>query len=115
MMDFKRKFISVWHKFLHFARYDNDLAVEERRLKWTKAQMNVLASGGWPDYKEWLESLMFDYFHIGRNENISPEKRLTCDAKANTIDMIIEETERSKDLIDNQEKNVEHLRRKSAG
>ena len=59
-------FKKIWQDFKARFRKIDQIGLKEQKLKWAKACMSVRMLGTFPDFKDWLDSLMVDYFRKSR-------------------------------------------------
>lgn len=88
----------------------DEIERREKDIRWAKARLSIKAN---EDFKNWLRKIMFEYFELSMQENISFEEHIQWKAKAKAIEFILEQIEKtSSESIDIKEKNLELIRKK---
>lgn len=99
-LDFKSRFSKV-----------NDIEFKEQRLKWAKARLSVRMLGTFPDFEDWLNSLLFDYFKSSR-DTLKPEKAAYFAGRADAIEEIRDQIMDVEETVKGLQINLDALKKK---
>jgi len=103
----------IWRKFKKEAQVQDQIEQMERSLRWAKARESIRANADYPVFEEWLETLMFDYFKIGRNvASKDPQNRVYWDGRMEEVDFILSQIEQSEEFVKQETENLEFLKKK---
>ena len=107
MQNFKEFFSSIWLKFKYSKELSNEVALRSKQLDWTKSKLRVQKD---EDFKEWLQTLLYDVFELGRRQR-DPQLRAYYDGQADMIERILNDIAKAThEIVDAETKNIGRLK-----